>query len=106
MRGAPSWPTLHYMPTPPPAGPRPIDKQKEPAMTTTTTSSRFVRFARRVAEMWNEIDEAQRRMFEIRIGVRAPARREHEARRLSAAGTAPGRAGGGLHDGAAAGLMC
>ncbi len=74
-------------------------------MTTTTTRSRVVRLARRVVEMWNEIDEAQRRMFEIRIGVRAPARREHEERRLSAAGMAPGR-GGGLHDGAAAGLMC
>ena len=75
-------------------------------MTTTTTRTRVVRFARPGADQWNEIDEAQRRMFEIRIGVRAPARREHEARGLAAAGTAPGRAGGGLHDGGAAGLMC
>jgi hypothetical protein len=73
---------------------------------TTATTSRVVRFARRAAEMWNEIDDAQRRMFEIRIGVRAPARREHGARRFSAAGTGSGRGCGGFEDGAAAGLMC
>jgi hypothetical protein len=81
-------------------------------MTTTTSSessssgSRVVRFARRVAETWNEIDDAQRRMFEIRIGVRAPARREQQAPRFSAAGPRPGRGSGGFDDGAAAGLMC
>ncbi len=73
---------------------------------TTATSSRIVRFARRVADRWAEIDDAQRRMFEIRIGVRPPTRRGREERRSSAAGTGPSRAGGRYDDDAAAGLMC
>jgi hypothetical protein len=73
---------------------------------TTATSSRIVRFGRRVAERWAEIDDAQRRMFEIRIGVRPPTRRNREERRSSAAGTGPSRSGARYDDGAATGLMC
>lgn len=85
---------------------------------TIARSSRAVRFGRLVAQRWAEIDDAQRRMFEIRIGVRPPTRREqgvrrepdgrreHPARQSSSAGTEARRAMGRYDDAAAAGLMC
>jgi hypothetical protein len=73
---------------------------------TTATSSPIVRFGRRLAKTWAEIDDAQRRMFEIRIGVRPPARAERQARRSPAAGRGPRRRSGSYDNGAAAGLMC
>jgi hypothetical protein len=85
---------------------------------TISTSSRAVRFGRRLAARWAEIDDAQRRMFEIRIGVRPPtrreqgvrrepaARREQPARQSSSAGPEARRARGRYDDAAAAGPMC
>jgi hypothetical protein len=70
---------------------------------TTTRSARVVRFGRLLAEMWLDIDQAQRRMFEIRIGVRGPTRREYQTPRPDLAGAARRAT---ANSGPAAGLTC
>jgi hypothetical protein len=50
---------------------------------TTGTHTRAGRLFGRINDIWIEMDEAQRRMFEIRTGLRTPARP-----RRSAAGAA------------------